>query len=146
MKLGGTIDLTAGDHPETGVAAAVATLLDQGIDPHLITMSSDAFGSQPRFDALGHCIGLTYVSPAVLHIELSGMVKHFGIPLETALLLLTENPARMLKLQGIKGCIDINADADLIVYDASLAIDRVYAKGKLAVEHGEAILKGRFEA
>lgn len=72
--MGGTIDMTAGDHPLTGVAAAYADLLKQSVDPHYITMSSDAFGSQPRFDAEGRCIGLTYVSPAVLHMELKSMV------------------------------------------------------------------------
>lgn len=67
MSMGGTIDMTATDHPKTGVAKAMAELYASGDSFDHVTMSSDAFGSQPRFDESGKCIGLTYVSPAVLH-------------------------------------------------------------------------------
>ena len=145
IRQGGTMDLTAGDHPETGVAFKLAGLLERGADIRNITMSSDAFGSQPRFDAEGNCVGLTYVSPAVLHLELTAMVRDFGIPLEQALLLLTRNPARMLKQEGIKGCLAPGADADLLVYDDAMAIADVYARGRLMVKDGRAVVRGRFE-
>lgn len=35
-------------------------LLDKGVESSLITASSDAFGSQPRFNDAGNCVGLTY--------------------------------------------------------------------------------------
>ena len=146
IGMGGTIDLTATDHPVTGVAAALARLLERGVDISHVTMSSDAFGSQPRFDESGRCVGLTYVSPAVLHRELRCMVRELGIPLEQALLPLTLNPARMLKQEGVKGCVRPGADADLIVYDSELRISSVYARGTLAVRDGRPVLKGRFEA
>ena len=144
IGMGGTIDLTATEHPRTGVAAAVRDLLDRGIDLRHVTMSSDAFGSQPRFDSQGRCVGLTYVSPVTLHGELTAMVRDFGIPLEQALIPLTLAPARMLRQEGVKGCVAAGADADLIVYDADLGIDRVFAKGREMVRSGEALVRGRF--
>lgn len=144
IGMGGTIDFTATEGD--GVAKLVANLVqERGVSIDHITMSSDAFGSQPRFDAKGVCIGLTYASPRTLHGELCHMVNDYGIDLAEALKLLTVNPARMMQLQGVKGEIAVGADADMIVYGEGMAIDSVIAKGVLAVEHGEILLKGRFE-
>lgn len=51
----------------------------------------------------------------------------------------------MLKQEGVKGCLVPGADADLIVYDDEMNINTVYARGRLAVQNGNAVLKGRFE-
>ena len=144
IGMGGTIDFTA---TETGaVAKTVAQLVqERGVSIDHITMSSDAFGSQPKFDEKGVCIGLTYVSPCTLHDELRRMVNDHGMALEDALKLLTVNPARMMQLQGVKGEISVGADADMIVYGEDMRIDSVIAKGKTAVWQGEILLKGRFE-
>ena len=145
ISMGGTIDFTATEHPETGAAQTIAELWNRGVPMTNITMTSDAFGSQPRFDAAGNCVGLTYVSPKVLHGELLGMTERFGMPLETALLPLTKNPARMMGLSGVKGEISEGADADLILRGEGRTIDTVFAKGRLAVKDGKVLLKGRFE-
>ena len=73
------------------------------------------------------------------------MTGKCGIPLEEALKVLTVNPARMMQLTGVKGEIAVGADADMIVYGGDMAIDSVIAKGNVAVWHGEARIKGRFE-
>lgn len=144
IGMGGTVDLTATENGS--VAALVAQLvLERGVSIDHITMSSDAFGSQPKFDAKGVCIGLTYVSPETLHDELRRMVNDHGIALEEALKLLTVNPARMMQLSGVKGEIAVGADADMIFYGEDMAIDTVIAKGKTAVQQGKILLKGRFE-
>ena len=58
-KMGGTADFTADTvESENGTAAAVYSALQQGADPARITMSSDACGSQPKFDADGNCTGI----------------------------------------------------------------------------------------
>lgn len=143
-QMGGTIDFTATE--DGSVAKLVAELVQQrGVNIDLITMSSDAFGSQPRFDAKGNCIGLTYASPRTLHDELLHMVREHDMALEDALKLLTVNPARMMLLSGVKGEIAVGADADMIVYGDGMTIDSVIARGVMAVKHGEAVLKGRFE-
>ena len=144
IGLGGTIDFTATE--DGAVAATVAGLVkERGVNIDFITMSSDAFGSQPRFDEKGNCVGLTYVSPRTLHMELKQLVRAHGLPLSEALKLLTANPARMMQLSGVKGAIAPGADADLIVYGPDMEIDSVFARGALAVRHGEAVMKGRFE-
>lgn len=144
IALGGTIDFTATE--DGAVAATVAGLVkERGVNIDSITMSSDAFGSQPRFDEKGNCVGLTYVSPRTLHMELKQLVQAHDLPLSEALKLLTVNPARMMLLSGVKGEIAPGADADLIAYGPDMEIDSVFARGTLAVRHGEAVLKGRFE-
>lgn len=144
IGMGGTIDFTATEGD--GVARTVADLVkNRGVSIDHITMSSDAFGSQPKFDAKGVCIGLTYVSPCTLHNELCRMVNDQGLDLAEALKLLTVNPARMMQLQGVKGEIVEGADADMIVYGEGMTIGSVIAKGVLAVDHGEVLIKGRFE-
>lgn len=144
IALGGTIDFTATE--DGAVAATVAGLVkERGVNIDSITMSSDAFGSQPRFDEKGNCVGLTYVSPRTLHMELKQLVQAHDLPLSEALKLLTVNPARMMLLSGVKGEIAPGADADLIAYGPDMEIDTVFARGALAVRHGEAVLKGRFE-
>lgn len=144
IAMGGTIDFTATE--DGAVAATVAGLVkERGVNIDSITMSSDAFGSQPRFDEKGNCVGLTYVSPRTLHMELKQLVQAHDLPLSEALKLLTVNPARMMLLSGVKGEIAPGADADLIAYGPDMEIDTVFARGTLAVRHGEAVLKGRFE-
>lgn len=144
IGMGGTIDFTASE--DGGVAKTVADLVNgRGVSMDNITMSSDAFGSQPKFNEKGECIGLTYVSPRTLHDEIKHMIGEQAIPLEEALKLLTVNPARMMQLTGVKGEIRVGADADMIVYGEAMEIDTVIARGNVAVRSGEALMKGRFE-
>lgn len=109
-----------------------------------VTLSSDAYGSQPRFDGSGRCIGLTYTSPGFLHKTIQILVKK-GMPLDQAIRLLTETPAYLLGKAGAKGCVAVNVDADLLVLDDSLEIDGVFARGKEALWEKELKMKGVFE-
>lgn len=108
-------------------------------------MSSDGNGSQPRFDETGRCIGLTYVSPAVLLWELRRGVQQLNIPLEQMLRLFTTSPALRLGKEGVKGCIQPGADADLISLTPDLQLTHVIAKGKVAMKQGRLLMKGTFE-
>ena len=124
VRRGGYIDCTAGaDH---------------------VTISSDAFGSQPRFNEEGECIGLTYASPKYLHRTIQILVRE-GMPLEAALQLLTSTPAVLLGQEGVKGCVAEGADADLLVLDENLDINSLFARGQVAVWEQEVKMKGRFE-
>lgn len=145
-KLGGTADFTADSvESEAGTAAAVASALSQGADPSRITMSSDACGSQPVFDAAGVCIGLTYTSPVTLSHELRRLVERENIPAATALRFFTENPARVLGLSGRKGSLTPGADADIAVFGRDFTLQHLFARGRIAVTGGRAVMKGRFE-
>ncbi len=146
-KMGGRIDITAGSSKEANekVADKICRYLEE--DPQLqqLSLSSDAYGSQPRFNEKMECIGLTYATPQSLHEVIRILVEERQVPLETALRLLTTNPAQNMGLQQTKGRIAPGYDADFIVYDDDLAITGVLAKGKKAVWEGKVLMKGTFE-
>ena len=147
VRMGGFMDCTAGSDEnelELHTDRLFELLNRDGVTADHVTLSSDAFGSQPKFDAAGECIGLTYASPKYLHKTIQGLVKR-GMALEEALKILTSTPATVLAKDGIKGCVAVGADADLLVLDENLEITDLFAKGKTAVVNGEAVLKGRFE-
>lgn len=147
VRKGGYIDFTAGCDEEElfkNVDAVLYALGQPGVSLEHITLSSDAFGSQPRFDENGKCVGLTYASPEYLHKTVQALVKK-GMPLEKAIRLLTSTPAGLLGKTGIKGCIAVNGDADLLVLDGNLEIDGLFVKGREALWEKELKMKGTFE-
>lgn len=145
-KMGGNFDLTAGGK-EDGESAAnyVKYAIEKGVDVDRMSLSSDGNGSQPRFDSTGHCIGITYVSPAVLLFELRKGVQKLGITLETMIKVLTSSPADRLGKAGVKGCIKVGADADFVAFDSDLKVVDVIARGKTAVTKSKAVIRGTFE-
>ena len=145
IKAEGQADFTAGETSSGGTAHLMAYAMDKGADSSRMTLSSDAFGSQPRFDEQGRCTGLSYSTSRVLHDELVNLVQHEGFPLETALTFITCNPARVLRMEAQKGCIAEGADTDLVLLGQALSIDGVFARGRQMVKNGQAIVKGRFE-
>lgn len=145
VRRGGYMDITAGcDAAELETATnRLLGVLERGCGGH-VTVSSDGYGSQPRFDGKGECIGLTYASPASLHNTLRLMVQK-GVALEQALEVLTATPAALLGKTGRKGCLAPGADADLLVLDDALEIDSLFARGRTALWHGQLRMKGKFE-
>ena len=147
VRRGGYMDLTAGsDDAELEVTAGklLSLLTREGVDQDHISLSSDAYGSQPRFDSKGECVGLTYASPKYLHKTVQVLVRR-GMPLETALKPLTSTPAALLDKVGQKGCIAPGADADLLALDDDLELDSLFARGQTALWRGELRMRGRFE-
>jgi beta-aspartyl-dipeptidase (metallo-type) len=72
-------------------------------------------------------------------------VQEEGLSLETALRVITSNPARILKLRS-KGRLAPGLDADLVLLDAqSLEVRTVVAKGRLLMKGGKLLAKGMFE-
>ena len=147
VRRGGYFDMTAGstdEDMELGAEKIMEILSWEGMSTDHLTMSSDAFGSQPKFNDKGECIGLTYCSPKYLHLTIKSLVRR-GLPLEEAIKLLTSTPAELLGKAGVKGCVAVGADADLLVLDEKLDIDTLFAKGKVAILDKQIVLKGRFE-
>ncbi len=147
IRRGGFVDCTAGsdDREVYVVAEKLWDLLHrEGVSADHVTLSSDAFGSQPRFNEQGECVGLTYASPKYLHQTIRILVEK-GMELEEALKLLTSTPAHLLAKDGVKGCVAEGADADLLVLDENLDMESLFARGKCAVWEGKVLLKGRFE-
>ena len=127
------------------LARLVAQALEQGVDIRQITVSSDGYGSQPVFNEKMECTGMTYSRCSTVHDELCRMVQAERIPLETALRTVTSNVADRMGLAGRKGAVRPGADADLVVWNSQMQIERVFARGRLAFHQGKALLRGRFE-
>ncbi len=146
-KMGGMVDVTAhfDDEGNSKVLEKITYYMSQGAPLENMTLSSDAYGSQPKFNDNGVCIGLSYAHPGSLHNFVKLAVNSNALSLEQALSLLTENPAKIIEKSGQKGCVAVGADADLLIVDQNLNITDMFALGKIAVKDGETMLKGRFE-
>lgn len=150
-KYGGCIDLTTSFDMEHATADEVKAsrglkmALEEGVASDKITFSSDAQGSLPIFAPDGSFVGLGVGSITSLYQEIKDAVLEEGLPLATALMAVTSNPASVLRLTG-KGRIEAGMDADLLLADQqTLEIDSVFAKGKQMMAQGELLVKGTFE-
>ena len=76
--------------------------------------------------------------------ELSDSVINENIPLETALKVLTSNPATILKLPG-KGFILQGMDADLLFLDSRMKMIHLIAMGNWVIRNYEVLKKGSYE-
>lgn len=146
----GYIDLTTSgdkDHMEEGEVTAAEgykMALDAGCDKTHITYSSDGQGSLPVFDSDGRYLGLGVGKVMSMYEEFKESITKYNLDIETALLPLTSNPAKLLKLNN-KGEIKEGNDADLVIMDKELKISEVFALGKLMIENAQIKIKGTFE-
>jgi len=148
-KKGGLVDVTAVQNPDfqpERVAGglkkpcrAIEEMLNAGIAEDQITLSSDS-----NAGGMGPNGKLRYTSIQDLHKEFRDIA--LGLRnLSLALKMITLNPARRLGLVSYKGTLDEGKDADLLIFDRDLQIQDVYARGKLMVKEGNAVLKDPFE-
>jgi len=150
-KAGGLVDFTTSTVPaflaqgEVKSSTGLRRMLDAGVNIAHITFTSDGQGSLPDFDAQGQLRRLEIGRVTSLFAEVRDAVQQDGVPFETALQVITSNPARILKLKG-KGQIVAGADADLVLLDAAtLAITGTIARGRWLMRDGELLVKGTFE-
>ncbi|MGG4169978.1 beta-aspartyl-peptidase [Rossellomorea vietnamensis] len=148
---GGYVDFTTSTIPqfledgEVKCSKALKHMLDAGVPVEQITYTSDGQASLPDFDGDGELIGLQIGQVSSLYNEVKDAVLVERIPLETAIKVITSNPAKILKLKH-KGHVEVERDADLVLLDNdSLEVRSVFARGKLMVDNGEAVVKGTFE-
>ena len=146
-RAGCTVDLTAfpveeGEDAYTA-ADALRRYLSSGAPPQRVTVSSDAGGCLPCFDADGRVCHMDVGAAGALLETLRDLLAG-GMPLETALPAFTSNPARLLRLAG-KGAIVAGGDADLVVLDATGGADTVIIRGVVHVKGGSAVRRGTFE-
>lgn len=147
LKDGGYADITTGIKPEGDDAVhplqAFKQLLQLGISPYNITMSSDAGGSMPIFDENGALLRLGVGLPSANLEILRGCLEN-GIPLETALIPFTASPSNLLKLKS-KGHIKDGFDGDIVLIDKKFNVHTLLAKGKILVRDYKPVVKGTFE-
>lgn len=148
---GGTIDFTAILSPRLGFqgslkpARAIADALREGIPAERITLSSDANSNLLILDDDGHLERLQRLWVTELTHEFRDLVLEEGVPLETAVQVVTSSVADAYQLGGHKGRLRVGHDGDLAVLGDGLAIDAVVAGGRVLVQDGEAVVKGYFE-
>jgi beta-aspartyl-dipeptidase (metallo-type) len=146
-KAGCTVDLTAFpvEEGEDAYSAADAfrRYLASGAPPERVTISSDAGGCLPCFDADGRVTHMDVGAAGALLEALRDLLAS-GLPLERALPPFTTNPAAILRLAG-KGQIAAGADADLVALDATGAADTVIIRGVVHVQGGSTVRRGTFE-
>ena len=104
-------------------------MLEAGVNPHRITISSDGQGSLPVYKEKGEFQGMGVGQPSSLLKEVRECVNKAQIPLETALSAITSNPAEILCLKR-KGRILEGYDADLCILDQDLQLTDVIVRGK----------------
>ncbi len=121
-KAGGNIDLTAGETEGISVPEAVKVLTDENIGLSGVTVSSDGRGSRP---------GGGFCTIGALFEDIVRCIKDYGISMETAFGLVTENVAKVLKLYPSKGSLQPGSDADILITDRHFNIKKVFSKGIL---------------
>lgn len=147
-RRGVTIDVTAFpvDDGEDAFSApdAIVKYLESGAPRDRLTCSSDGGGCLPTYDADRRIASMDVGKPAAVAGALTELLAR-GLPLEDVLPVFTSNVATLLLLPR-KGRIAAGADADLVVLDANHRIRDVFARGRLLVRDGKAVVSGMFEA
>lgn len=124
-------------------AQAVMRYLDKGLPQQRLSVSSDAGGCLPCFDAEGRACGMDVAHSGSMIDALRELLQA-GVPMATAVPLFSSNPAELLRLPR-KGQLQVGFDADLIVLDEHNHPLHVLALGEFHVRNGEVVRRGRFE-
>ena len=132
-RAGGRIDITTGgsccfESPADAVEAA----WEAGIEPSLITMSSDGHGSVPRFNDKGEMIGLGVGGVACNLRDLKKLIER------------GHSPEKVLPLLS-KGEVYGGCSADLCLFDQDWNLKHVLSKGQMMMKDRELLVKGTFE-
>jgi N-acetylglucosamine-6-phosphate deacetylase len=133
------------------VSETLMKMLYRAKGPRGICLVSDATAGaglpdQSRFSLFGRdCIVEGGVSLLADRTALAGsvsrmidlvrtMVMKANIPLHEAVMMATENPARAVGLKA-KGCLKVDADADLVVLSPELEVLRTFSGGQEVFSH-----------
>ncbi|MGD6777272.1 beta-aspartyl-peptidase [Sutcliffiella horikoshii] len=150
-KKGGYVDFTTSsiakflEQGETKCSVGLKEMLDRGVPIGNITFSSDGQASLPEFDENGEFIGLQLGRVTSLYKEVKDAILEEGVLLAEALKVITENPAKVLRLAS-KGTLEVGKDADLVILnDASYEIESVIALGQKMMWNKKLLVKGTFE-
>lgn len=143
-KLGGYIDFTCNPDNIEKRAAFIVTALDEAPEG-LVTMSTDSNGSMPVWNEKKEMIGIGAGRISILPETIASMVKNCGCPLEKAILPATQNVAKALGLYPRKGVLAKGSDADIVLLDAELSPDTVFAGGKCMMAGKKMLVRENFE-
>lgn len=124
-------------------ADALQRYLESAAPPSQVTVSSDAGGCLPCFDADGRLSHMDVGTPGALIETVRDLLKR-GLPLERVLPAFTSNVAALLRLPR-KGRVEVGSDADLLVLDENSAIRDVLLGGQWQRRNGQTVRRGPFE-
>lgn len=151
MKKGGYIDFTTSADPnyleptELRASDALIKIIEQGLPTDRVTFSSDGNGSMPIFNKDKELVGLGICSVSSLYEEVRRSILDCGIPIETAIKVITSNVANIFQLKN-RGEIKTGNIADFVLVDQTdLNITDVYAKGSPLIIDSNIVKKGIFE-
>ncbi len=122
---------------------ALLRYLDSGAPPERVSISSDAGGCLPCFDAHGRVCGMDVGHSGAMLDTLNELLAR-GLPLERALPAFTSNVADLLRLPG-KGRVAVGGDADLLVLAEDGRVHHLLAGGVPHVRDGAVVRRGMFE-
>ena len=146
-RQGSTVDITAFPVQEGEDAYPAAEALERylasGAPADRVTVSSDAGGCLPCFDAEGRVTHMDVGSSGAL-LETLREAMARGLSLEAALPAFTANPAKLLRLAR-KGSLAVGHDADLVVLDEQGHADTVVVRGEIHVIDRTCVRRGTFE-
>ncbi|TNM53346.1 beta-aspartyl-peptidase [Brevibacterium sediminis] len=137
---GAFVDMTAG----ASTVEAVKKFVEFGGHLDRLTLSSDANGSLPKFDAHGRLTELQVAYQTTLYDQVWACADSSGLPLSQALSFVTANTADALKLPR-KGRIRPGGDADLLLVDAEHSIEHGFALGRPTISRGELLVRSTFD-
>ena len=147
-RRGSTIDVTAfpvEDGEDAWSAEdALVRFLDSGAPVERITVSSDAGGCLPCFDAGGRVSSMGVGDSGALLACLRALLGR-GLALETVLPAFTCNVADLLRLPA-KGRIAAGLDADLVALDDEGGAHDVWVRGVVHRRAGVTMRRGMFES
>ncbi|WFA09867.1 beta-aspartyl-peptidase [Tissierella sp. Yu-01] len=139
IQMGGYIDITAGETSDKGYSfpEAMEVIKKGNNDFKKITFSSDGNGSN-----MGN--GICKISQ--MFNDMRDSILNNKMDISTVIGTATINVAKFLKIYPKKGTIQVGSDADVVILDKStLAIDTVISNGKVFMEDGKIIKRGKFE-
>lgn len=146
-RRGSTVDITAFPVEEGEdawpAAEALERYLASGAPADRVTISSDAGGCLPCFDADGHVTHMDVGSAGAL-LATVREAQARGLALEAVLPAVTSNPAKLLRLAR-KGIVATGNDADLLLLDAKGGVQTLLVRGEIHIRDGAPVLRGTFE-
>lgn len=142
-RLGGFIDLTAGEKSSLGysVPEAIKKLIASGVDMNKVTISSDGNGSIPATSGSNGEIGKVMT----LFEDIKKCMIENNSEIELVLKLVTSNVAKILKIYPQKGTLKVGSDADINVLNQNMEIDKLFIGGDVFIKDKNIMRKGRFE-
>ena len=140
---GGYIDFTSGN--DTAGTAHLMAQAREKVPWDRITLSSDSNGSFPVWSEDKKLIGMGIGKMETLFDTIRHLVNDEHLPLSEALKPITSTVAGALGFYPHKGCINMDADADLVILKDDLSLDGVIARGKIMMQDGIVTAKNYYQ-